>query len=317
VSQFCETSHFVDFAAIQLIISPLETGVETAPNLPEKHNMNYRIPAIVAVAIGLLTPTAFTQEKKALEASDKEALGEGTSALRLDARKDSTALPEDASAKKEADTPGQFEIPDSIKNLTAEQREKLQKLLNEASAYIGGIRIQEAFEKIIEAENITPDLFQLHNLKGAAYTKIRDFEKARVCFARALELNPNAFMTKFNITELDFVEHKFADAEKNFQKLLDEAPNMNIGTRRLIEFKILITLLSQDKDEEAQAVQDTFNYLEDTPAYYFGNAAFAFDAEDEDEARGWIRSAERIYTQQQVSVYVDSFIEMGWIENLQ
>ena len=92
---------------------------------------------------------------------------------------------------------------------------------------------------------------------------------------------------------------------------------MNIGTKRLIEFKILISLLAQDKDKEAMEMQATFDYLEDTPAYYFGNAAIAFDAEDEDEARGWIRSAERIYTPQEVSVYVDSFIEMGWIDNLQ
>ena len=92
---------------------------------------------------------------------------------------------------------------------------------------------------------------------------------------------------------------------------------MNIGTRRLIEFKILITLLKQDKDAVATAIQDKFNFMEDTPAYYFGNAAIAYDAEDEEEARGWMRSAEKIYSAQEVSVYVDSFIEMGWIDNLQ
>ena len=177
--------------------------------------------------------------------------------------------------------------------------------------------LAEAFEKIIEAEAITPDLYQLHNLKGAAYTKIRDFPKARLSFQKALELNPSAFMSRFNITELDFVEHKFADAEKNFKKLLADSPKMNLGTRRLIDFKILITLVSQDKDAEAREIQATFNYLEDTPAFYFGNAAFAFHEKDEDEARGWIRSAERIYSPQEVSVYVDSFIEMGWIDNLQ
>ena len=294
----------------------LETGVDSAPQQPTE-NMKHRIPAIGALALALLTPTAFSQEKKTIEATDKEALRTDSEAVRLDDGGASDDLPDQTKADKNAASPNVVEIPDSVKNLTAEQRQTLQKLLNEASSYIGGIRIQEAFEKIIEAEAITPDLFQLHNLKGAAYTKIRDFPKARISFERALELNPNAFMTKFNITELDFVEHKFAEAEKNFQKLLDEAPDMNIGTRRLIEFKILITQLSQDKDAEAEATQAKFNYLEDTPAYYFGNAAIAFDDEDEDEARGWIRSAERIYAQQEVNVYVDSFIEMGWIENLQ
>ncbi|MFT5105727.1 MAG: tetratricopeptide (TPR) repeat protein [Verrucomicrobiales bacterium] len=267
--------------------------------------MKYRIPATAALAFGLLTLPAIAQEKPSIEASDKEAV-----------EADATATLPDAPEKPAAAAAGD-ELPDSVKNLTPEQREKLKKLLNDASTYIGGIRIQEAFEKIIEAEDITPDLFQLHNLKGAAYTKIRDFEKARKSFERALELNPSAFMSQFNITELDFVEHKFPAAEKNFLKLLADSPKMNLGTKRLIEFKILISQLAQDKDAEANAIQEKFNFMEDTPAFYFGNAAFSFDKDDEDGARGWIRSAERIYSQQEVSVYVDSFIEMGWIDNLQ
>ena len=256
--------------------------------------MKHRITSTAAAIFGLLASNVIAQDEASPEpAADKDTTTEGAAA------------------------PAPVGLPDSVKNLSAEERVKLQKLLNDASAYIGGIRIQEAFEKIIEAEEIAPDLFQIHNLKGAAYTKIRDFEKARASFERAIELNPGAFMSKFNITELDFVEHKFADAEKNFQKLIDEAPKMELGTRRLIEFKILISQLSQDKDAEAEATQKKFDYLEDTPAYYFGNAAIAFDADDEDEARGWIRSAERIYPPQDVSVYVDSFIEMGWIDNLQ
>ena len=279
--------------------------------------MKFRIPAIAALVCALVASPAFAQEKS-IDAADKDALSKDEDKVKLDAGEASGALPAEAGDSKETpESAGDLELPESVKNLSAEQRQKLQKLLNDASAYIGGIRIQEAFEKIIEAESITTDLFQLHNLKGAAYTKIRDFPKARKSFEKALELNPGAFMSRFNITELDFVEQKFDDAEKNFKKLLEDSPKMNIGTKRLIEFKILISLLAQDKDKEAMEMQATFDYLEDTPAYYFGNAAIAFDAEDEDEARGWIRSAERIYTPQEVSVYVDSFIEMGWIDNLQ
>ena len=278
--------------------------------------MQHRTLAIATLAFGLLTFPGFSQEEKSIEATDKEALSSDENAIKLDDDSPSVSLPDNAPANPPA-AAEEIQLPDSIKNLSAEDRERLKKLLSDASSYIGGIRIQEAFEKIIEAEAITPDLFQLHNLKGAAYTKIRDFPKARVSFQRALDLNPNAFMSRFNITELDFVEHKFADAEKNFTKILADSPNMNLGTKRLIEFKILIAQLSQEKDAQAQAMLDTFNFMEDTPAYYFGHAAFAFDAKNEEEARDWIRSAERIYNQQDVSVYVDSFIEMGWIDNLQ
>jgi len=273
-----------------------------------------RIYALAAVSLTLSGLAANAQDDKppSVTPPKEEALLDD---LKIDDGETST-LPSSKPAKQEPPA-AVVELPESLKGLSDSEREHLQKLLIDASKYIGGIRIQEAFEKLIEAEEMAPNLFQLHNLKGAAYTKIRAFDKARICFERAIELEPKAFVSKFNITELDFVEHKFADAEKNFQELIDLDPKIDMGTKRLIEFKILVSMLGQDKVAEANDIQKRFNYLEDTPAYYFGNAAFAFAKDDEDEARGWIRSAERIYTPQEVSVYVDSFIEMKWIDNLQ
>ena len=274
--------------------------------------MKHRITATTIATLGLLATSAISQD-------NKEPLTKESAELRID---------EDTAEKKAAPAPTKVEIPDSIKNLSPEQRARLQELLTDASNYIGGIRIQEAFEKIIEAEAIAPDLFQIHNLRGAAYTKIRDFDKARAAFQKALDTNPQAFMSRFNITELDFVEHKYADAEKNFRALINDTPQMTADTKRLVEFKILISQLKQGKKEEAMKIQNSFglldeenqemhHFFEDTPAYFFGQAAFAFEDDNEEEARGWIRSAESIYPAQAISVYVDSFIETGWIENLQ
>ena len=162
--------------------------------------MNYRITSTITLACALLASPAYSQDKAAEKNTKSEAAAETGG---------------DAAAA---------ELPESVKKLSAADRQKLQSLLTDASAFIGGIRIQEAFEKIIDAEAMAPDLFQIHNLKGAAYTKIRDFPKARKSFERSLELNPTAFMSKFNITELDFVEQKYADSQKNFSKLIAESP---------------------------------------------------------------------------------------------
>ncbi len=208
-------------------------------------------------------------------------------------------------------------IPPSIKKMSEEEKLKLSGLLRDASTYLGGIRVQEAFEKLVEAEAMAPDYSVVHNLLGAAYTKTRDFDKAAVSFSKAVELDPRAFMSRFNLTEILFVQGDFAEAEKEFKELIAANKEMNESTSALIEFKILICRLKQDDEEGARAILNTYDFLDDQPVYYFGNAAIHFNKGEEDEARSWIASANRVYPPAQNGLYADSFIEIGWIENFQ
>ena len=121
------------------------------------------------------------------------------------------------------------------KIIVDEQKKEVATLLGDAARFVQGIRLQEALSKLWEAEQLAPDIFQIHNLKGAAYTKMRDFEKARGSFERAIELVPNAFHARFNLTEIDYVTGSYETAEKDFLKLLDAFPKTDISTRRLIE----------------------------------------------------------------------------------
>ena len=208
-------------------------------------------------------------------------------------------------------------IPASIEKMSDEDKQKLGSLLQDASTYLGGIRVQEAFEKLVEAEAMAPDYAAIHNLLGAAHTKSRNFDKAAVSFGRAVELDPRAFMSKFNLTEIHFVQGKFAEAEKEFRELLEINPKIPEATKALIEFKILVCLLKQDDEKGAMAILDTYDFLDDHPGFYFGNAAIHFNKGEENKARAWMASANRGYPPQQNSIYTDSFIEIGWVENLQ
>ncbi len=211
----------------------------------------------------------------------------------------------------------QRDLPASLKAMNEEQRQKLNSLLQDASTFLGGIRVQEAFEKIVEAEAMAPDFAPVYNLKGAAYTKVRDFEKAGIAFAKALELDPTAFMSRFNLTEIHFVSGNFAGAEKSFVEMLKMNPAMPEGTRALIEFKILICRLKLGNPAGAEEVLQKFDRLDDHPGFYFGHAAIEFHNENEDKAKAWIAAAGKCYPPSQIDVYTDSFIEVGWIENLQ
>ena len=208
-------------------------------------------------------------------------------------------------------------VPESIKKMSDEEKRKLGGLLQDASSYLSGVRVQEAFEKLVDAEAMAPDYAAVHNLIGAAHTKVRNFDKAALAFEKAVALDPRAFMSKFNLTEIRFVQHKWEQAQAEFEALVKENPDMPESTLALIEFKILICMLKQGNGAGASEVLKKYDFLDDHPAFYFCNAAIHFSRDEEEKARGWMQSAERIFPAGQNGIYADSFIEVGWIDNLQ
>ena len=212
--------------------------------------------------------------------------------------------------------------------LPQEQQDKVKKLVSEASTLVGGIRLQEALQKLTEAEVLAPDLFMIHNLKGAVLTKARMFDEARKAFQKAQQLHPKSFHPKFNLAEIEFVQAaykarngkeeeakaQFATAQKQFEALL--AGSVDVPTQKLIEFKVVVCQLKQGNTAEAEETVKGFSYIDDEPVYYVGHAALEFHKDDKAAAQEWIDSANRIYTPAQVTIYMDSFIEVGWVETL-
>ncbi len=176
----------------------------------------------------------------------------------------------------------------------------------------------EALKKLDEADAISPDSAFLANVRGSIYTAppLRDYAKARVSFEAAERLKPDAFEPKFNKIELLYVERKYAEAEAAFSKLLADFPKLREEVRHLIQVKIIVSQLKQGKMAEAAKSSAAFTFMDDTPAFYFTNAAFAFQKADTEEARKWLGKAEKIFKPQENAVYVDTFMEAGWLSSI-
>ena len=209
--------------------------------------------------------------------------------------------------------------PESKKFTSLDNTEKneLILLLREAAQLVTGIRVQEALEKIISAENIVNDYAPLFNLKGAAYTKIRDFDQAQSSFKKALELDPKGVMTKFNLNEMLFVKKQYKLAETGFKKFLSNHKELPTTTTSLVKYKILICHLKQNNVEAAKLLLTDYDFLDDVPVFYYGNAAIGFHKDDTNDANSWLIAANKIYKPEINQVYRDSLIEAGWIENIE
>jgi tetratricopeptide (TPR) repeat protein len=224
--------------------------------------------------------------------------------------------------------PGVVPVPDAqklnlpgLEKLTPEQRAEVVRELSEVSNYVRGVRWQEALEKLTLVEKITGDSHFVENLRGAVYTRMRDFKSAREHFQKAATLSAGggteAFHPRFNLAEIDFVEKKWEDAIVSFSKLLEDKTRPDKSSDALMKFKIMVCEYQLKRAEKAQAIAKTFDQYDDaTPAYYYAEAVRCFADDKKEEATEWLESARRIYPPEVTEVFNDSLVEVGWLESL-
>lgn len=180
-------------------------------------------------------------------------------------------------------------------------------------------RYVDALAKLDELEAESPDLVDIYNMRGAIYLTpaLRDFAKATEMFDKAEKMQPGSLPPRFNKAELLFIKHDWAAAALAFQKVLEDFPKLPLQVRHLVIYKRLVCEAKQDQIEAAQkTLKDNFTFMDDTPAYYMGHAAIAFQQKKEEEAKDWIKRAAGIFKTGENSAYMDTLMEARWVPNI-
>lgn len=192
-------------------------------------------------------------------------------------------------------------------------------LLNETYQLQQEKRYAEALDKLDQIEALAPDLSDLHNMRGSIYLTpaLRDFDKAQQLLDKAVALQPNSVAPRFNKAELLFVKHDWPAAAAAFQKLLDDFPKLQLPVRHLTVFKRLVCEVQLGQFDTAEkTLKSHFTFMDDTPAYYYGNAAIAFGRKDAAKAKDWLARAQTIYKPEEASAYLDALMEARWVDNI-
>jgi Flp pilus assembly protein TadD len=203
--------------------------------------------------------------------------------------------------------------------LAASSNPEVQKLLSEAQNLQGRHRYFDALAKLDEAQKLDPKDPNIPNVRGAIYLvpALRRYDEAKAEFQKALEMQKGALAPRFNLAELEYVQHKFSESEAAFAAVLKDFPKLPLAVRHLVAFKLLVSLVKQDKLDAAEKVlKDNFTFMDDTPAYYYSKAALAFQKKNETEAQEWLVKAGVIFKQAETSAYVDSLMEARWVPNI-
>ncbi len=180
-------------------------------------------------------------------------------------------------------------------------------------------RYVDALAKLDELESEFPDLVDIYNMRGSIYLTpaLRDFAKAAEMFDKAEKMQPGSLPPRFNKAELLFIKHDWAAAAAAFQKVLADFPKLPLQVRHLVIYKRLVCEAKQDQIEVAQkTLKDNFTFMDDSPAYYMGNAAIAYQQKKENEAKDWIKRAAGIFKTNENSAYLDTLMEARWVPNI-
>lgn len=201
-------------------------------------------------------------------------------------------------------------------NLPEENRKEFIKHLSEANRIFQQKRIFETLDELDKASAIFKDSPEIHNLRGSCYVEMRAFDKALVEFNKAIALSKDNPSIDFNIAEVYFVTREWQKACDLFEKVLKALPPTPIALPRLVEFKILLCKKKLGKDDEVTILAEKYDFLDDSPYYYFAQAALAYDAKDLVKAEEWLARAGRIFQDANVlAPWQDTLVEYGYIKS--
>ena len=179
-------------------------------------------------------------------------------------------------------------------------------------------RIFECLAEIRKTEAIYDGNPGIMNLQGACYVEFRNFEKALASFNKALEIQKGDFNVRFNIAEIKFVSQDYKAALTDLETLFAEAENepKYESMIPLIDFKIILCKLKLKDVEGATAIVDKFDFLSDSPIFYYGKAALEYNADNAVEAERWLARARKIFRNPKIlAPWQDTLIEFGYIKS--
>ena len=201
-------------------------------------------------------------------------------------------------------------------NLPEERRKDFVKALGEATRLFQQKRIFETMEKLDEATKIFEESPEIMNLRGSCFVEIRAFDKALAEFKRASELAKDNASILFNIAEVYFVTKEWQKSLDLFEKVLALVPEENTALGRLVEFKIMLCKNKLGMKNDAEILAGKYDFLDDSPYYYYAQAALAYEAEDLVKAEEWLAMARRIFQDPAIlAPWQDTLVEYGYIKS--
>ena len=167
---------------------------------------------------------------------------------------------------------------------------RMAMVLRQATKYFEAGDYQAAVDRLGDLQGEPGQDPSVLNLRGAILTKLKRYDEAREVFTSILRTDANYFPAAFNLGEVQFLSGDREGALETFQSIRRRDPR-----NELVRFKVLLSLLVLDREEDAQKVANGLIPAGSTPAWYYAQAMIARKAGDEATAQKHLSAALSIY----------------------
>lgn len=194
-------------------------------------------------------------------------------------------------------------------SLATDREEVFRSNYVQAAQAFGRNDLEESLDFLNRAEAAKPSQANTANLRGAIYTRKREWAKAQAAFEEALRLQPDLPMAEFNLGEIHFLNREYREARQRFRAFLRSQPDNDLA-----QYKVFLCDLFGGDSSSANAFLETLQPSSSSPIYYFCKAAKAFAVGNKSEGMEFVNSAYRIYPADANATFADSLVEKGYLQ---
>jgi len=199
-------------------------------------------------------------------------------------------------------------------NVVAPTTSELEDMYSAAAQELDAGHYRDALKKLDAIDVRQPDMAAAQNLRGVAWMRLAEYGKAETALRKAREIDPDFWEARFNLAEVPFLTQNWTEARRRFTALAAE-PNEHLdgATSDLIQFKILLTYLLEDKEKMGAPTLAKIKASPEGPAFYYAQAALALQHKDREEAKSLMVTAAKKSSPQLNKLFAESFYEVGWL----
>ena len=210
---------------------------------------------------------------------------------------------------------GSFAANSFAADNVAPTRAELEEMYNAAYRAFDSNKFSEALKQLDAIDARQPDLAASKNLRGVILMRQGNYDQAETALQDASRIDPKFWNARFNVAEIPFLKKDWAEARKRFEQLLSSGgPDLAKEASQLIQYKILLTYLMEGKGNMVDSILAKLELSPDTPAVDYVKAAVALQQKNQQEAKDWIKAAEKNFSPQLNKLFAESLYEVGWLE---
>lgn len=176
---------------------------------------------------------------------------------------------------------------------------------------------EEAVQLLDAVDAAAPNQAVSYNLRGEVLLAEGKAAEAETALRNALAADPQFAEARYNLARVPFRKGDYDEARKQLEALLGATAGGAKERQRehLIRYQIFLTLLREGRDAAAQKAMDEFKMMDDSPALYYAQAAWAFQHGNFTQGKNWVANANNLYASELNRSFAAPFADLGWMQS--